>query len=104
MRDDAVYRRCRDVRFRTVLDEGVVIKQATAEVMVLNEVGARVLALVDGERSTAAIGSALAAEFAAPADELRRDLARYLDELLAAGVVEEAGAADAARAPAPRDR
>ena len=88
MRDDAVFRRCRDVRFRTVLDEGVVVKQATAEVMVLNEVGARVLELVDGERSTAQIGAALAEEFDAPAAELRRDLERYLDELVAAGVIE----------------
>ena len=88
---DAVLRRCSDVRFRTVLDEGVVIKQDTAEVLVLNAVGARVLELLDGRRTVADVRAALAGEFAAPADELERDVAGYLDELLAAGIIEETG-------------
>ena len=90
MRDEAVFRRCRDVRFRTVLDEGVVIKQDTAEVLVLNEVGARVLELIDGERTTAQLAAALEEQFVAPPEEIRRDLEHYLGELVAAGLVEEA--------------
>ena len=88
MQDDAVYRRCSDVRFRIVLDEGVVIKQDTAEVLVLNEVGARVLDLVDGRRTTSDIGDALAGEFDIGDEELRRDLAGYLAELVEVGLVE----------------
>jgi hypothetical protein len=88
MNPETVFRRCSDVRFRTVLDEGVVIKQATAEVLVLSEVGARVLELVDGERTVAAIEAALAAEFDAPAATIGADLAGYLDELVAIGLVE----------------
>jgi hypothetical protein len=89
MRDDAVYRRRRDVRFRPVLDEGVVVRQDTAEVMVVNEVGARILDLVDGQRTAADIGAIVEQEFDVAPDALRRDLARYVDELLAAGIVEE---------------
>jgi coenzyme PQQ synthesis protein D (PqqD) len=92
VQEDAVYRRCPDVRFRIVLDEGVVIKQDTAEVMVLNEVGARVLDLIDGRRTAADIGDALAGEFEIGNEELRRDLAGYLAELVEAGLVEPVGA------------
>jgi len=90
MRPDTVLRRCADVRFRTVLDEGVVIKQDTAEVLVLSEVGARILELLDGSRTMAEVETALAEEFDAPGDEIRADLGRYVAELLAAGVIEEA--------------
>jgi hypothetical protein len=91
MGPDAVLRRCRDVRFRTVLDEGVVIKQGSAEVLVLNEVGARTLELLDGERTVADVEAALRREFEAPEGELGRDLAGYLEQLLGAGVIEKAG-------------
>lgn len=87
---DLVLRRRPDVRFRTVLDEGVVIKQDTAEVLVLNEVGARVLELLDGNRTVADVESALANEFDAPAAELGRDVESYVEQLLAAGIVEAA--------------
>ena len=87
---DRVFRRCSDVRFRTVLDEGVVIKQDTAEVLVLNEVGARVLELLDGTRTVADVEAALADEFDAANAELGTDLASYLDELLSAGLIQEA--------------
>src|SRR5262245_46673977 len=87
---DTLLRRRSDVRFRTVLDEGVVIKQDTAEVLVLNEVGARVLELLDGTRTVVEVEGVLLAEFAAPAAELGSDLASYLEELLAAGVIQEA--------------
>jgi hypothetical protein len=88
LRPDAVFRRRPDVRFRTVLDEGVVIKQDTAEVLVLNEVGARVLDLLDGERTLADVATTLAGEFEASAGDLGRDLASYLEELLGAGIIE----------------
>lgn len=91
VRPEAVFRRCAAVRFRTVLDEGVVIQQDSAEVLVLSEVGARVLELLDGKRTVAAVEAALAAEFDAPAKEVGRDLARYLEELLGARVIEDAG-------------
>ena len=86
-----VFRRCGDVRFRTVLDEGVVIKQDNAEVLVLNEVGARVLELLDGSRTVAEVEAALAAEFDASPATIAGDVEAYLAQLLAAGIVEPAG-------------
>jgi hypothetical protein len=86
-----VLRRRADVRFRTVLDEGVVIQQETAEVLVLNEVGARVLELLDGARTVGDLVTLLGGEFDATGEVLQREVARYLEELLAAGVIEDAG-------------
>ena len=84
-----ILRKSPSVRFRVVAGEGVVIQQKSAEVLVVNEVGARILSLVDGERSAASIASAVAQEFDADRDMVARDLDGYLDELLAVGVVEE---------------
>jgi len=91
LRPDAILRRCSDVRFRTVLDEGVVLKQATAEILVVNEVGARALELLDGQRALADVHSTLAGEFEATSDDISRDLDVYLAELLEIGVIEEIG-------------
>lgn len=88
LRPEAVYRRRAAVRFRTVLDEGVVIQQDNAEVLVLSQVGARVLELLDGRRTVADVVAALGGEFEATEEELVRDLAGYLGELVAAGVIE----------------
>jgi hypothetical protein len=77
------------VRFRIVADEGVVIRQQAAEVLVVNEVGARLLQLLDGKRSLAQVRARLAAEFEVEPAELERDVAAYVDALIAAGVVEE---------------
>lgn len=79
----------RDVRFRTIGAEGVVIRQEAGEVLVVNEVGARVLALLDGQRAVEELLAQLAAEFDVDLRQLREDLAGYLDELVAAGVLEE---------------
>jgi hypothetical protein len=79
----------RDVRFRTIGAEGVVIRQEAGEVLVVNEVGARVLALLDGQLAVEELLAQLAAEFDVDLQQLREDLAGYLDELVAAGVLEE---------------
>jgi hypothetical protein len=86
---ERVFRPRRDVRYRTVGGEGIVLRQEAREVLVLNETGARVLSLLDGRRDVAGVEAALEAERDAPAQEIRRDLEEFLEELLAAGVVEE---------------
>jgi hypothetical protein len=59
------------------------------EVLVVNEVGVRILALLDGKRSLGAVRDILAGEFAASPEKLGEDLEAYAGELLAAGVVAE---------------
>jgi coenzyme PQQ biosynthesis protein PqqD len=88
-RGDAVLRRAPDVRFRHVDEETVVIRQATAEALVLNEVAGRILELVDGSRDLAAVIAALEAEYDVSSQELGDDVNEYVDELLASGLVIE---------------
>jgi hypothetical protein len=82
-----VLRRAADLRFRLVVDEGVVVRQSTAEALVVSEVGARLLDLIDGRRSVGELLELLVAEYDVAPPELERDVASYLEEILALGLV-----------------
>jgi len=84
----AVLRRRFDVRYRRIEGEAVVLRQSTAEVLVLNEVGASVLDLADGERSVGDWIDTLAGEYAADRETLARDVLAFAAELAEAGVLE----------------
>lgn len=88
---EAVLRRAADVRYRIVGDEAVVIRQDEAEAIVLNEVAARILDLVDGQRTAADICERVASEFDAPASDIEQDTRRHLGELREIGILEAAG-------------
>jgi hypothetical protein len=87
---NALFRRCRDVRFRNLAGEGLVVRQAASEVLVLNEVGIRVLELLDAGIPLAQVRTALCAEFAVDEDTAATDVRRYVTELIEAGVIEPA--------------
>lgn len=76
-----------DVRFRRILDEAVVLRQEEGEVLVLNEVGSRILELLDGARTTDQVVAELAAEFDGPPERLERDVLSFVQELVASGVL-----------------
>ena len=78
-----------DVRFRKVAGEGVIVKQSSAEVIAVNEVGARILQLVEKPKAVDAIVDTMVAEFDVERSRLREDVLSFLAELLEAGVVEE---------------
>ncbi len=82
-----VFSRCSDVRFRTVVDEAVVLRQEAAEVLVLNEVGGRILELLDGERSVSDIADAVSAEFEVDESMAATETASFIAELRDAGIV-----------------
>ncbi len=88
--DTSVFRPRRDVRFRVVGDEAVIVRQEEAEVIALNEVGASVLALLDSRRSVRDVLDALLEQYEVDRESLASDLVRFLSELRDAGVVEEA--------------
>ena len=88
--ESSVFRIRRDVRFRVVGEEAVIVRQENAEVLALNEVGASVLELLDSRRSVREVLDALLEEYDADRDSLSTDLTRFLGELRDAGVVEEA--------------
>jgi len=82
-----ILRRARDVRFRAVDDETVVIRQEAAEALVLNELAGRILDLIDGQRTVGAVVDQLLLEYDVEAIDLVADVQEYLEELLATGVV-----------------
>lgn len=59
-------------------------------VLMLDEIGAAILAEVDGTRDIAAISAGLAARYAAPADMIAADVIDFLDGLAARRFVEAA--------------
>jgi len=87
------YKTCNDVRFRALGDEGIVVRQQAGEVIVLNAAGARVIELVAGGASGAAIVDQLEQEYDADRATLERDVAAHLAELVEADVIEAAPSA-----------
>lgn len=85
---DPCYRIKKAVRYRIVDREAVVVRQDSGEVMVLNEVGARVLALLAEGLSPDRIARRIPEEFEVSPEEAGRDVIQYVDELLEAGVIE----------------
>jgi len=82
------YRLRPDVRYRNIGGEGVLLCQEVAEVIGVNELGVRVIELIDADLSVAAVIERLGSEFDAPPQTLFRDVHRYIGELIEAGVLE----------------
>jgi hypothetical protein len=98
---ETVLRRRSDVRYRRIEGEAVVVRQSTAEILVLNEVAADILDQADGERSLAACFEELAAGYDVDRPTLERDVVEFAAELIEAGLLERVdwiGAAPAAPA------
>lgn len=82
-----IVRRSPDTRYRRVQDEGVVIRQSTAEALVVNELGARLLDLIDGEAAVRNLVDSIEAEYEVERDRLEADVLAYLRELERIGLV-----------------
>jgi hypothetical protein len=76
------------VRYRAVGDDGVVVQMDSARVLVLNEVGLRVVELLASGQSVDALAASLVREFDAPAAEVQADLEQFLAELDAEQVLD----------------
>lgn len=87
-----VLKRCADTRYRNIGDEGVVVRQAAGEVLVLNEIGVRVLELLETAVPVNGLLDALDAEYQIDRPTLERDVLAYLQELVDAGVIEPVAA------------
>lgn len=96
MNAGARFRPRADVRFRLIAGEAVVLRQEAGETLVLNEVGARLLQLIAQGHDAAELPGRIAAEFAVESDDAAADTARFVDELLAAGVLEALPASEGA--------
>lgn len=78
-----------DVRYRVVGDEAVVVRQKAAEVIALNDVGARVLELMSETKGIAEIVDTLAREYDVDRPTLERDVESFIGEIVEAGILEE---------------
>ena len=78
-----------DVRYRVIDTQAVILRLDAGKVHSLNEVGAQILKLLDGNRQLGEIIARLEQEYEVAGEDLRDDVFRLLDELLDAGIVEE---------------
>ncbi len=84
MTETATYRLARGIRLRREAD-GSVLMLVPEGIVTLNETAFAALELADGERSTAAISSTLAARFDAPDGALEADVSDLFAEFAARG-------------------
>ena len=84
MIETATYRLARGIRLRREAD-GSVLMLVPEGIVTLNDTAYAALELADGERSIAAIASALAARFDAPDGALETDVADLFEEFAARG-------------------
>ena len=82
-----------DIRYRVIDEEAVVVRQREGDVLVLNQVAARVLQLVGQGLSPTEIGDRVTGEYEAPEVVIRDDVERFLAELEDLNVLERLPAA-----------
>lgn len=84
----SILRTSSDIRFRIVDREAVVVRQRSAEVLVMNEVAARLLALADGVHPVSHWLDVLVGEFEVDRAALEADVLGFASELAAEGLLE----------------
>ena len=75
----AAFRLLDDVRYRIIAPEAVVVRQGEGEVLVLNEVAARVLELVDQGSPVGRMVEVLLEEYEVERESLAADVAEILE-------------------------
>ena len=81
--NEARVKPAKDVLFRDLGGEAVLLDLASGSYFGLDGVGTRIWALIAGGKTLAAIVAALAAEYDAPAERLQADLLILVEELIA---------------------
>lgn len=84
----SILKPARDVRFRRIDDEAVVVRQRAGEVLVMNETAARLLELADGRTSVADWVEVLAGEYEVDREALERDVLAFAMDLEDEGMLE----------------
>jgi hypothetical protein len=84
---EKIYERSSEVRYRILEGQAVVVLQDVAQVLVLSEVGARVLELLDGRCKLVAVRDLLLLEYEVDEPQLEQDLNDYINQLKEAGII-----------------
>jgi len=79
------------VRFRRLFDEAVLIHQRTAEALVLNDTAISFIEACDGQRTVGEIIDRMTEDFEVGAEQLAADLAPFIEQLAAEGIIERVG-------------
>ncbi|MEM8993584.1 MAG: PqqD family protein [Acidobacteriota bacterium] len=82
------FRRRRDVRFRIIDSEAVVLRQQAGETLVLNEVGSRILQLCDEGESFDGVVRSISQEFDVEPPQAEADARQFISQLVDAGILE----------------
>jgi hypothetical protein len=77
-----------DLMWRSLDDGTVIINPEQGDVRVLNDVGARVWELVDGQRSVSQIAREITQEYEVSLDDANKDLQEYLKVMIAKGLLQ----------------
>jgi hypothetical protein len=85
--DNRLLRIAPDVRYRLIGEEAVIVRQNSAEVLVLNSLGSRILSLLSEGREPDRIRATLLDEYDVEERQLSGDMERFLDELLSVGLI-----------------
>ena len=86
---DRVLKHKDDIRYRGVGEEAVVVRQDAAEVLALNDVGARILELIDAKSTVGQLIETMSSEYDVDRDELIRDVENFVAAIHDAGIIEE---------------
>jgi coenzyme PQQ biosynthesis protein PqqD len=84
-----LFKLCDDIRYRIIDKEAVIVRLKAGRVLALNEIGARILELIDDRRQLGEIIAALEKEYEVGVEQLETDVHRLVEELLGAGIIEE---------------
>jgi hypothetical protein len=77
-----------DLMWRSLDDGTVIINPEQGDVKVLNNVGARVWELVDGQRSVSQIAQEITQDYEISLDEANKDLQDYLKVMIGQGLLQ----------------
>jgi signal transduction histidine kinase len=84
----SILKTARDLRFRRIDEEAVVVRQRAGEVLVMNETAARLLELADGRSRVADWVDVLAREYEVDREDLERDVLAFAVDLAEQGMLE----------------
>ncbi len=77
-----------DIRYRTVTPEGVVVHLKRAEVMVVNELGVKILELIEKTGSLSGVIDLLSQTYDAPRDRIAADVQQFCNDMRNRGLLE----------------
>jgi len=87
--DNTIWKVDSSVRFRRLFDEAVLIHQRNAQALVLNDTAISFVEGCDGERTVGEIIAAMTDDFDVSAEQLAEDLAPFIEQLAAEGIIEK---------------